>query len=395
MNHIKKRRFKLEMIKKIGLSYLFLCIGLALFTTIWSIYLDSFFNNASTVGFLTTIFLIAGVISFLFFIPLIEKTKKMKLFYLSLIIFIISFSIFSIFSNIYLVVVLGMILAIFTSLRVTIFGILVRDNSQSKQVAENEGIIYTLLNLAYFIGPLVAGYLAQKFGFQLVFFIAALFCVGSLISFKIFKIKDNRISKKIDYNLFKIILEFFSKKDRVKTYILSATVTFWFALLYIYVPIHIIRRGYSPFLVGLFLATIIIPLILFEYPFGKLAGRKGFKKLFFLGCFILSMISLICFFFSNIYVLLFLLLIAGIGIAMIESTSEAYFFDIIKKEQRDKFYGIYNTAIDAGYFVGTFFPAIILLFLPFNFVFIFFSVVLFLVSLLTLTMKEVLEFRRN
>ena len=385
------RKRGLRIIEKIGIFYLFLSLATSIVYTIWAVYLESFFHNASSVGLLTSLFTVLGVFSYFLFIPLVQRKSKTGLLFISLLFFTISYFIFSIYSNVYLVIVLGAILTIFGSLRITTFGILVRDKTSDKNVSKNEGRIYTLLNLAWLVGPLIAGFVANKYGFDNVFFLGFLLVLISMMLFRFFKIKDDRKTRKVDSNVFKLIFSFFSKKDRVLIYILSGAVTFWWALIYIYIPIYLIEQGYGTFLIGLFLSVVVVPLILFEYSFGKIAGKRGFKKLFFTGFIILSFISVLCFFISNIYILLFLLILASVGVSMIESTSEAYFFDIINKEQRDKYYGVYNTAVDLGFLLGTLPAALLLLFFSFKSVFVLFSFFTLLFALISLRMKEVYE----
>lgn len=395
MYRLKKHITKLKPISKLGTFYLIASVGFAMVSTIWAIYLESFVHNASSVGFLTTLFIGVGILSYFLLIPVIEKRSKSRLLFAAFLIFLVSYLIFSIYSNFYLVVFLGIVLAIAVSLRVTVFGIIVRDKTKTKEVSKNEGLIYTLLNLAWLIGPLIAGYLAQKYGFKPVFLIAAITIFLSMLLFKFFKIKDHRNTKRTDHNIFKISIDFFKNKNRVKAYLVSGAVNFWWALIYIYIPIRIVELGLGNFIVGVFLAGVIVPLVLFEYYFGKLVGKKGFKKIFFLGFLILGFLSLLCFFLGNIYFILAALVLASIGISMLEPTTEAYFFDIIKKEQRDKYYGPYNTAIDIGYLFGALSPALILLIFPFKAIFVFFAIIMFFLSLFSLKIKEVFESRRN
>ena len=389
------RKRGLKVIEKIGVLYLFLALGISFVSTIWAVYLESFFHNASSVGLWTSIFTVLGIFSYLLFIPLVERKRKTTLFFISVLFFAISYLIFSIFSSVYLVIILGALLSIMGSLRITTFGILVRDKSSDKEVSKNEGLIYTLLNLAWLVGPLVAGFIANKYGFDNVFFLGFLFVLISVLFFRNFKIKDSRRTKKVSSNVFKTIFGFFSKKDRVFTYLISGAINFWWALIFIYIPVYIVEQGHTASLVGLFLSATMLPLIFLEYHFGKIAGKKGFKKLFFIGFIILSSICILCFFISNIYLLLSLLVLASVGISMIESTSESYFFDIINEKQRDKYYGVYNTACDVGFLLGTLPAALLLLFFSFKSVFVLFAFFMLFFALISLRIREVYEFRRK
>jgi len=97
------------------------------------------------------------------------------------------------------------------------------------------------------------------------------------------------------------------------------------------------------------------------------------------------------FFIPNIYFILGILVVAGLGIAMLESTTEAYFFDVISEKERDRFYGLYSTTIELNSFLGSALPAVILLFFPFKTIFLFFGGTMLILSLMSLKIKEVIE----
>ena len=395
MHFIKKRGFIHSQINRLATVGFVSTLGVALIGTIWAIYLESFLHNASYVGFLSTVFTITALISYFLITPLIEKNSKTKLYAFSIIAYLISYLLFSFLKNIYAIVALGIILSITSALKVTSFGIIVRDKSKDQSVSKNIGLIYTFLNISWLIGPLIAGFVAQKYGFGKVFLIASGIMFLSFLLFQKFKIKDERKEKKIDKNPLKLFIDFLKNKDRLRIYILSGGINFWWALIYIYIPIYIIESGLGDKIVGYFLFAVVIPLVLLEYYFGKLAAKKGFKKLFFTGYFLLGILALSCFFITKIYVILAVLALASVAISMLESTTESYFFDIIKKTQRDKFYGPYNTSIDISSAIATFIAAGILLFFPFKSIFIFFGLAMLAFAILSLRTKNIIEKSRH
>lgn len=395
MPNNKKRDLALTPISKLGIVSLIFSLGVAFVGTIWAIYLESIFHNPSYVGFVLTIFTIISGLTYIFLIPLIEKQSKAKIFIISLWMYIISYVSFYIFPTIWAVIILGAVMSIAVSLRITSFGIIVRDKSSDKSVSKNIGAIYTFFNLSWLIGPLIAGFLAEKYGTNKVFLFAAAFVFLSMFLFKIFRIKDNRTEKKADKNLIKVVIDFLKNKDRLLIYILSGGITFWWTLIYIYVPIYIIESGLNDIVIGYFLSAVIIPLVLLEYYFGKLSARIGFKKIFFIGYLIPAIIAIICFFIGNLYLVLSLLVLASVGIAMLESTTEAYFFDLITKKQRDKYYGPYNTTIDLNGGISLLLSAIVLLILPFKFIFIFIGASMFIFAFLSLKIKNIIESRKK
>lgn len=395
MYHHRKRGWMYSQVDKLGLVSLFMSIGIAFMSTIWAIYLESIFNNASIVGFIITLFAIVAGVSYIFFIPIIEKNKKTTIFFTTLIFYFISYILFSFLDLTWAIVILGCLLYAAGSLRVTSFGIILRDKSKDNAVSKNIGLITTLLNFAWLIGPLAAGFIAEQLGIRSVFWFAAGLILISLLLFKTFKIQDNRVEKKIDKNTFKVIGEFLKNKDRRLIYIISGSVTFWWTLIYVYMPIRIIESGLHPNYVGYFLAAVVVPLVLLEYKFGKITAKKGFKKMFVWGHLIVALIALLCFFMENIFISMGLIVLASVGMAMLEPTTEAYFFDIVKEKERDKFYGPYNTTIDVSSTISTLLIALLLLFLPFKFIFIFLFAVMIIFTLISLKIKEVIESKRG
>ena len=389
-----KRGFPiLTQIDKLGLIGFISSLGFACAGTIWAIYLDSFIHNESYVGFLVTLFTIIGLLSYIFIIPFIGKNSKSKIYTISLFLYAVSYLLFGILDNLQAAILLSIFVSIVASLRITTYGIIVSDKSKKQSLARNEGLIYTLLNISWLIGPLLAGFIARQYGLRSVFFIASIFVSISFILLMNFNLKDDRIKKKSD-GVLKSCADFFRNKDLKICYILSGAINFWWALIYIYVPMKIIDSGYNPEIVGYFLFAITIPLILFTYFFGKLAGKIGFKKIFFIGYFIIGVIGILCFFLNNLILILSLLVLASVGAAMVESTTEAYFFDISKKE-KDKYYGVYNTGIDVSHALATFFGAIILFFLSFKFLFAFFGIIMISIAILSLKIKNIVESKRR
>ena len=157
---------------------------------------------------------------------------------------------------------------------------------------------------------------------------------------------------------------------------------------------YIVDSGFSDILVGIFIALTTIPLILFEYPFGKLTSKIGYRKIFFMGYFIIALCALLAFLFNTMYIIIGLMVLASVGASMVESTTESYFFEIVKSKEREKYYGIYNTTIDVYSALASFIGGLILLYLAFKFLFIFFALVMFSVAIISLRIKEIPKTKR-
>lgn len=393
--HRPKRGDRISVqIKNLGVVTLISTLGISLVGTIWAIYFDGLFKSASTVGLINTLFQIFGTLALIIFIPLIEKNSKSRLLIIALFAYSVSYFLFSFLNSAHAAIILGVILALSASMRMNTVGIILRDKSKNDSVSKNTGIMFTLLNVSWLLGPIAAGFIADKFGINIVFMISGFLMLAAIFLMKIFKLKDNRKDKKIDRNLFKLTKEFFSKKKFRFVYLITGGISFWWAFIYLYVPIYIIESGKSDIVVGYFLSAIIAPLILLEFIFGKIAGRSGFRKMFLRGYLIVSLVAFLCFFAVDTYAILILLVIGSVGMAMLEPTTEAYFFDISSSYEKDRYYGIYNTTIDISYAISLFLVAILIKFVPFKYSFIFMGVVMGIYSLLSLRVKNIIEGKR-
>ena len=104
MHGIKKRGFALTQVNKLSVVSLIFSLSIALVTTIWAIYLESYLHNASYVGFLTTLFTLVAMISSIIMVPIIEKNNKVKIFTISVLLYGLSYLLFSFIENIYAII---------------------------------------------------------------------------------------------------------------------------------------------------------------------------------------------------------------------------------------------------------------------------------------------------
>lgn len=378
----------------VRLAFVIFTISLAssLVDTIWSVYINGFFHSESLVGFFSGFLSVLSFLSFFFLVPLIEKSNKSMLYSLALIISAFLYVLLAINKSLFVFVALSIALSIIVSIKITVAGIMVKDSSEKKSLSKNEGVVYSFNNVAWVVGPLIGSLILVQLGHSAIFFAAAFLISLGFLLFKISGINDSNKTKKVDKNIIGNFLEFFKDKDRVISYVISSGVTVWWSLIYLYIPLFIIDNGLKEGYIGVFLFLTAIPLILFEYVFSDMAGKYGSRKFFLVGYLMVSIIAFAAFFVANIYVTLGILIFGSFGMAMLEPTTEAYFFDIIKnKRDENRFYGPYNTAIETGLIVGKFAPAMILIFLPFKYIFLLYSFLLFLIFAISFKSKNIVE----
>jgi MFS family permease len=363
--------------------------------TIWALYIDSLVHSVFLVGVISSFLSFVVFVSYFFVIPLVERRDKVKLYLVSLLVFVVAYLVFSFTSSLFVVLIVSLPLAFFEALRRTSFGIIVKDFSSPKNLSKNEGALYAVENISWVLGPLIAGYVLSGFGFGMVFLFSALFTLGVYFVLKRSRCSDMKVKKRVDGNMWKNFCDFFRDSDRVFAYLFSGGVSVWWVLIYVFIPVYVVGQGYSELLIGYFLFAVAIPLVLTETCFGMISARFGFKRLFRFGYLIVAVVSLCCFFVSDMYVILAVLVLGSFGLAMLEPTTEAYFFDVLSRKQYLRFYGPFNTADSFFAMIAKLGASCILFFLEFRFVFVFFAVMMFSYFVLSFFMKDVVEARRG
>ncbi len=379
-------------IAKMSIVAFLASMSAAIAVSVWAIYIDSFVDSASTVGLISAFLTFVAFVSFFVLVPIIEKFNKAKLFAVSLIFISLSYLAFAFVENLYVFLAVGILAMTALSLRIITLGILVKDISPKNSLSRNEGLKFTFINIAFLLGPLIAAYILASEGIGSVFIMASIFAFLGLLFFVRAHINDSVKSRKIDKAVLKNFFSYFKKKERVLVYVLSGGVSLWWGMIYLFVPLYIVRTGLAESWVGYFLFAVAVPLILLEYYFAKSAGLRGFKRIFRAGFLIAAGFAIGAFFAGNVYLALTLLIFGSIGLAMLEPTFEAYFFDVLKNNREEyKYYGPYNTTFDVFDILGKVLGSLLLIFLPFKFIFLLFGGLMFLMFLLSFFVKDVIE----
>ena len=166
MNRLIRKQFgrhKFSSISKLAIVAFIISLAASLIDTIWAVYMDSFIHSEVWVGFISAALTLISLMSSFVFIPFIEKSNKSKLFANSLLLFASFYFLFALNKTFIFFIILAVLITLIYNLRVTSIGILIKDNSSEKQLSKNEGLVYTFLNLAWVIGPLIAALLLTKF----------------------------------------------------------------------------------------------------------------------------------------------------------------------------------------------------------------------------------------
>ena len=381
-----KERFRFRTINILLFVGLITSISNGLFNTIWALYLDGFLHSESSVGLFSTLISFVALVAFIILVHVIEKYQEEKVYFYSLLISIFILFLYAVVNSFTIVIIISLAYIILAVLRAESFGIIFRNESQTRNLGKNEGLIYTLSNIGLILGPLTAALLLKIYNVNRLFIIISLVALVSLFIFSFYKHKSRKY--KLNYNLFTGIKYFFKNPDLRNLYISGIGVSIWWGFVFIYVPLHMVRNGLDKSQVGIFFFLAMIPL-LFEYFVGKKSDKVGIKSFIVSGYFIISIFALIAFIMNNIYLVLLAIILASFGSAFIDPTRETGFFKLISKKEQERYYGIFLTNVEVGLLLGKFIPALLLIFLPFSYIFILLSFIMFISGLISLNLKNI------
>jgi len=381
-------------IKRLGIIILISTLAFSFVGTVWAVYINSFVNSEALVGLVSSLFVLISFISYLLIVPIIEKYDKLKLYSFGSILVGIGYFLYSLIGNLYFFLFAALIVTVSVTIRTSSMGLIVEHSSKRRELSRNEGFLYVISNIAWVIGPLIVGVLLRELGIKSVFIAAAILIFLSAFLFRILISRCKIPKRRVDLNPFRNFRDFFRGRDRRKAYLLSSGVTFWWGLVFVYFPLLILKNLHEDY-IGYLLFAVILPLVITQYSFAKLSARIGFKKIFFVGFMIPAVAAILCTIFFHFWFVVIALIIASIGMAMTESTTESYFFDICKGKEDQRFYSPYNTAIDAGALFGELVPALLLFFVPFRFIFLVYGAGLLFLAILATSIKDVVEEKKK
>lgn len=309
-------------------------LGDAFFYPFFALYLKSIGLVENRIGFILSISPILSILSnplYSYLCKDINKTKSvLKIITIleGIIIITISFS-----SNFYLVSALTVLLALFGSCH---YGLL---DSITSFYANNTSISYSSIRIfgscAYIIGTTLGGYVTKYFDFKVCFIISGLLFIicgafyNSLLNFN----NDEIISKKVDI---KSTLKYLFKNKSFIFFIIfycllmgtQATTDSFFSL-------YLESRGISSDQYGLIYSFFVLFEVITLFILNKIA--KNSKKeltypLLFVSSILLSVRMLGNFLDLNIYIVIGLSSLRGIGYAFILHTSFSYVQKIVRKD---------------------------------------------------------------
>ena len=207
----------------------------------------------------------------------------------------------------------------------------------SSKVGNIRSVFLTLGNLTVVVTPFLSAALIKTYSYSGVyavslFFLLPLFFLGYAY-FK--KLPDSTISH---LSITKTIGKYAHNKNLRRIFEANLVLKIFYGVMTIYLPLYLLSLGFDWDKIGIMLAIMLLPFVVFEIPFGIIADKFLGEKEIMIAGFILAGISTSALYFvtKNDFILITIILfLSRIGASAIEIMTETYFFKKVNGNSTD------------------------------------------------------------
>jgi MFS family permease len=254
------------------------------------------------------------------------------------------------------------------------------------------GLALSLMALAGASGPLLVSLLVGDNDANLTrtylaaSFVGVLFITLVLIHFRHFHDPPYR-----EVRIMRTLRMFFESPALRTGFLTHLTLQMFFAWTIIYMPLYLATEiGLNWDKIGLILGFGLMAYVFFEWPIGWLADNHWGEKEMMAGGFLLLALTLAAMAYltsTSIWPWIALMFVNRIGAALIEVTTESYFFKHTKGTDANLI-SFFRLTRPLGLVLGSLVGSAALLFLPFNLIFVVFAFALLPAMFLTTTLHD-------
>lgn len=226
------------------------------------------------------------------------------------------------------------------------------------------GLFFMIINAAWALSPFIAGQIIDRIGIQFVYLLAlgmVIITAGIFMTHFRSTVFHHKPKRKIR-ELFQAVR---ARRDLKNIFLLSLTLHFFYAVAVIYMPLYLHNTiGFLWSDIGFLLLLANIPFLVLGYPVGKIADQYIGEKEMMMAGLVITALGTLGFIFTDSASILtwaIILIVSRIGISILETTTESYFF---KKMDYDdhQIISIQRNAIPLAYLIVPLFAFIINIF---------------------------------
>jgi MFS family permease len=245
------------------------------------------------------------------------------------------------------------------------FDIFLEGFSFDVSTGKTRGIYMTCVNLAWVLGPLLAGMILTNGDYWKVYLSSFLILLPVFVIFRatLNRFKDSEYPQKI--NPIRTFFKVRKNKNIWNIFLAVFLLQLFFAWMTIYTPIYLhndLNMNWGE--IGIIFAIMLLPFIFVQFPAGKLADlRFGEKEMLSIGFAIMALATTTMFFIQGKNILVWSLILLGtrVGAALVEIMCDVYFFKKVDSNNTDLI-SFFRMAKPLAYIIGPLLATIILTF---------------------------------
>lgn len=215
--------------------------------------------------------------------------------------------------------------------------ILLESFSVDSRSGRIRGLYLAITNVGWMAAPFLATRVLDQYGFGGVFtvelILSALVLMAAILGLRM---TNGRFREKTTPQ--EILGKIRRKSDILRVYHLSFAIEFFYAIMVVYVPLHLLNLGVSWSDMGIIFTIMLIPFAVVQYPLGRLADKRlGEKELLIVSVFLtgLASLALIRVHSGDMWIWAGMLFLTRIGSASVDVLRDSYFYKRIDGRDMD------------------------------------------------------------
>ena len=257
--------------------------------------------------------------------------------------------------------------------------IFIEHGSEDATTGETRGLFLTIMNLAVFFGPTIAGFLLSENQFWKIYTVSAILVLPALfiIARKLSQFCDPEYK---DVSLREMLYTAWQNKNIRNISIANFLLQFFYSWMIIYMAIYLTKFAHFSWEeIGIIFGIMLLPFIFLQFPLGEMADRRfGEKEMLIIG-FIITALSTASLSFLNpqtsILIWASILFVTRVGAATIEIMTETYFFKQIEASDMGLI-SFFRHTRPLSFIIGTASASVFLLFVDTQYLFLALGVIM-------------------
>jgi MFS family permease len=249
---------------------------------------------------------------------------------------------------------------------------------QEGATGATRGTFLTISQVAWFVSPVVAGVIISIGAYELLYLVAAAMTVPA-ISIIRRQLKDIRKHSYQTPHLTTMVQLLWRDADMRGVFAAQLLLRIFFAVMVIYMPLYLIETlGIGAASFGSIVSFAMLAYLIFEWPVGKLADlRFGEKEIMAGGFLIIAFATALISLGAGTSILLWgsILFLTRIGAAMVDVTTESYFFKHADADSADTV-SAFRMLGPLSYIIAPLIGAGLLFAMPLQYIFVGFAVLM-------------------